>query len=143
AELARGRTGAMRDIVATIQAAQYDIIRTPIDRLLVIEGGPGTGKTAVALHRVSWLLYQHGPGGQPTGQRGGELRAEDVLVVGPNPTFTRYISTVLPELGDTDVAMRDIAELAPVVRRGRSEPADVARLKGDARLAGLLARALD
>lgn len=58
-ELARGRTGAMRDIVATIQAAQYDIIRAPVDRLLVIEGGPGTGKTAVALHRVSWLLFHH------------------------------------------------------------------------------------
>jgi DNA helicase IV len=132
----------MREIVATIQAAQYDIIRTPLDRLLVIEGGPGTGKTAVALHRVSWLLYQHAPGGQPTGPRGADLRADDVLVVGPNPTFTRYIGTVLPELGDTDVVMRDISELAPTVRRGRTEPAGAARLKGDARMAGMLARAL-
>jgi DNA helicase IV len=142
AELARGRTGSMREIVATIQAAQYDVIRTPLDHLLVIEGGPGTGKTAVALHRVSWLLYQHGAGGQP-GPHGADLRADDVLVVGPNPAFTRYIGTVLPELGDTEVVMRDITGLAPSVRRGRSEPADVARLKGDPRMARLLARALE
>lgn len=133
-ELARGRTGTMRDIVATIQAAQYEVIRAPLDRVLVIEGGPGTGKTAVALHRVSWLLFPH----RDTG-----LRAEDVLVVGPHPTFIRYIGEVLPGLGDDGVQLRDVGQLAPQVRRGRSEPVEVGRLKGEARMAGLLHRALE
>jgi DNA helicase IV len=131
-ELARGRDGAMRDIVATIQAAQYEVIRAPFAQVLVIEGGPGTGKTAVALHRVSWLLFHHRETVGP----------DDVLVVGPHPTFVRYISEVLPDLGDQEVVLRDISRLAPQVRRGRSEPSDVARLKGDARMAGLLRRAL-
>jgi DNA helicase IV len=132
AELARGRTGAMRDIVATIQAAQYEVIRAPLDRVLVIEGGPGTGKTAVALHRVSWLLFHHHD----------RLAPGDVLVVGPHPTFIRYIGEVLPALGEDGVEMRDIGRLAPAVRRGRSEPPELSRLKGEARLAGLLERAL-
>ncbi|MDG4775048.1 ATP-binding domain-containing protein [Solwaraspora sp. WMMD792] len=130
-ELARGRTGTLRDIVATIQAAQYELIRAPLQQVLVIEGGPGTGKTAIALHRVSWLLFQH-----------PELTADDVLVVGPHPTFMRYIGQVLPGLGDAEVELRDISRLAPTVRRGRAEPVAVARLKGDARMAGLLDRAL-
>jgi DNA helicase IV len=132
-ELARGRTGALRDIVATIQAAQFDLVRAPMDQLLVIAGGPGTGKTVVALHRVSWLLYNHRD----------RLTPADVLVVGPHPTFTRYIGTVLPALGDEAVDQLDIAQLAPPVRRGRQEPSDVERLKGEARMAGLLSRALD
>jgi DNA helicase IV len=132
-ELDRGRTGAMRDIVATIQAAQYELIRAPLDQVLVIAGGPGTGKTAVALHRVSWLLFQHPD----------RLSADDVLVVGPHPTFIRYIGQVLPGLGDTQVRLTDIGALAPDVHRGRSEPEELARLKGEARMAGLLARALD
>ncbi|NUT18002.1 MAG: AAA family ATPase [Hamadaea sp.] len=134
AELGRRRDGALRDIVATIQAAQYELIRAPMDQLLVIEGGPGTGKTEIALHRVSWLLYHHGE----------RLTGDDVLVIGPNPTFMRYISRVLPALGDADVPMRDVYQLAPVDGRpGRTEAPEVARLKGDARLAMLLARALD
>jgi DNA helicase IV len=132
-ELARGRTGEMRDIVATIQAAQYELIREPMEQVLVIEGGPGTGKTAIALHRVSWLLFQHRD----------RLRAADMLVVGPNPTFVRYIDRVLPALGDGEVELREVARLAPNVHRGRSEPVRVNRLKGEARMAGLLARALD
>jgi DNA helicase IV len=131
-ELARGRTGAMRDIVATIQAAQYDIIRAPLERVLVIEGGPGTGKTAVALHRVSWLLFHH--------RR--TIRPEDVLVIGPHPAFIQYLGGVLPGLGDDGVVLRDLSQLAPQVRGGRGEPVAVSRLKGDARMAGLLARAL-
>jgi len=90
AELDRGRTGAMADIVATIQAAQYRLMRFPLEHVLVIEGGPGTGKTAVALHRVSWLLFNEQD----------RLAASDVLVVGPHPAFTRYIRTVLPDLGE-------------------------------------------
>jgi hypothetical protein len=131
-ELARDRTGTMRDIVATIQAAQYDIIRAPAGRVLVIEGGPGTGKTAVALHRVSWLLFHHRE----------TIRPEDVLVVGPHPTFVHYIGEVLPGLGERGVALRDLTQLAPRVRTGRPESAELGRLKGDARMAGLLARAL-
>ncbi|MBX7266951.1 ATP-binding domain-containing protein [Micromonospora sp. Llam7] len=130
-DLARARTGELRDIVATIQAAQFELIRAPMEQVLVIEGGPGTGKTAVALHRVSWLLF-NSPDLVPT----------DVLVVGPNPTFMRYIGRVLPELGDAEVLLRDVARLAPDVRRGRTEPAEVTRLKGEARMAGLLSRAL-
>jgi hypothetical protein len=132
-ELGRARTGAMRDIVATIQAAQYDVIRAPMEQVLIIEGGPGTGKTAVALHRVSWLLFHHSD----------TVQADGVLVVGPHPTFIRYLREVLPSLGDSDVVMRDITQLAPDVPRGRSEPAPVARLKGDARMASMLARALE
>ncbi|BCB86577.1 hypothetical protein Psuf_038900 [Phytohabitans suffuscus] len=132
-ELARGRTGTMRDIVATIQAAQFDLIRAPLEHMLVIEGGPGTGKTAVALHRVAWLLFNHRD----------RLRNTDVLIVGPHPTFTRYISTVLPSLGEDDVAQLDITKLAPPLKRGRLEPPEVGRLKGQARMAGLLDRALN
>ncbi|MEV4514531.1 UvrD-helicase domain-containing protein [Dactylosporangium sp. NPDC049525] len=133
AELDRGRTGTMTDIVATIQGAQSRLIRSPLDQLLVIEGGPGTGKTAVALHRVSWLLYNHRD----------RLRPQDVLVVGPHPAFTRYIRTVLPSLGDADVAQLDIDQLGPPVQRGRPEDPKTRRLKGEARMARLLARALE
>ena len=107
-DLNRGRTGSLRDIVATIQAAQFELIRAELDQLLVVEGGPGTGKTQIALHRVSWLLYQHRE----------RLHARDFLVVGPNPTFARYITSVLPSLGDDDVAQVDITKLAPEVRAG-------------------------
>jgi DNA helicase IV len=133
AELDRARDGTLHEIVATIQAAQYELIRAPLDRTLVIEGGPGTGKTAVALHRVSWLLYNHRD----------RLGAADVLVVGPTAAYTRYIRTVLPELGDTEVAHADLGRLAPQVRRGRPEELAVRRLKGDTRMAALLARALE
>jgi DNA helicase IV len=130
--LAEGRTGSMRDIVATIQAAQYEVIEAPLDTVLIIEGGPGTGKTAIALHRVSWLLVNHPD----------RLRTSRVLVVGPHPTFTRYISTVLPGLGERDVVQRDITQLGPAVSRGRPESLPLSRMKGQARMAGLLARAL-
>ncbi|MGC4768693.1 HelD family protein [Micromonospora sp. DT44] len=133
ADLARGRTGSMRDIVATIQAAQFALIRAPRDQVLVIEGGPGTGKSAVALHRVSWLLFNHRE----------DMSAADVLVVGPHPTFVRYIGQVLPTLGDDGVELRDVGRLGTDVPRGRTEPDAVARIKGEARMADLLARALD
>lgn len=131
-ELARNRTGEMQEIVRTIQAAQYEIVRAPFDQLLVVQGGPGTGKTAVALHRVSWLLYN---------QSG--IGAQDVLVVGPNPTFVRYIRSVLPSLGDRDVRHVSIGDLGAVqVRLGRDEDRDVVMLKGDERMARLLDRGL-
>jgi DNA helicase IV len=131
-DLDQDRTGEMRDIVQTIHAAQYGLIRFPLDQLLIIQGGPGTGKTAVALHRVSWLLYNHRD----------ELSAEDVLVVGPNPTFTRYIRSVLPGLGDADVQHWDLRSLGPQSSHRRDEAVDVARLKGEVRIAALLVRAL-
>lgn len=131
-DLARNRTGEMQEIVRTIQAAQFEIVRAASDQLLVVQGGPGTGKTAVALHRVSWLLYN---------QAG--LGVHDVLVVGPNPTFVRYIRSVLPSLGDREVRHADIVSLGAVqVRLGREEEPPVAQLKGDRRMAGLLDRAL-
>lgn len=133
ADLESNRTGTMQDIVRTIQAAQFDLIRAPLDQLLVIQGGPGTGKTAVALHRVSWLLFNHR----------GRLSGQEILIIGPNPTFTRYTRTVLPGLGDASVAQLDINELLAVPgKHGRLENSEVAKLKGDSRMAGLVRRAL-
>ena len=88
----------MRDIVATIQAEQDAIIRAPLETCLVVQGGPGTGKTAVGLHRAAFLLYEH----RARLARGG------VLVVGPNPVFLRYISQVLPSLGETSATQTTV-----------------------------------
>jgi DNA helicase IV len=134
AELERERTGEMRDIVATIAAEQDEVIRAPLDTCLVVQGGPGTGKTAVGLHRAAFLLYEH--------RR--ELDAAGVLVVGPNPIFLRYIAQVLPSLGETAVRQTTLERLLAGTayrRRGRDGD-DAARLKGDARMAALLARAV-
>ena len=124
-DLETDRTGEMQDIVQTIHAAQYQLIRSPREQLLVVQGGPGTGKTAVALHRVSWLLFNHM----------GSLNPSDVLVVGPNPTFTRYIRSVLPGLGDDDVQHRDLRGLGPQSSTGRVEGMETQRLKGELRMA--------
>lgn len=132
ADLERHRTGEMQDIVATIQRAQYEAIKSDLDQLLVIQGGPGTGKTAVGLHRASWLLYNHAD----------RLNADGVMVVGPNRAFIRYIGRVLPSLGDAKVVQRSIAGVGPDVRvRGTDTPA-AARLKGDPRMMQVLERAL-
>jgi len=134
AELERERTGEMRDIVATIAAEQDEVIRAPLETCLVVRGGPGTGKTAVGLHRAAFLLYEH--------RR--ELDAAGVLVVGPNPIFLRYIAQVLPSLGETAVRQTTLERLLAGTayrRRGR-DGADAARLKGDARMAAVLARAV-
>jgi len=131
-ELDRARTGEMSEIVKTIQAAQYDIIREPLEQLLVVQGGPGTGKTAVALHRVSWLLFNNR----------GSLTTSDVLVVGPSRAFVRYIRTVLPTLGDEDVQQCEIGALAPAVTSGRVESDELALLKGEFRMAALIERGL-
>jgi DNA helicase IV len=134
-ELRAARTGELRSIVATIQAAQYEVIEAPLRQVSVIQGGPGTGKTAIALHRISWLLFNHRE----------ELTADSVLVVGPNRTFVRYIGALLPGLGDR-VGHRSIDDLRPESRvplRIRGQETDaVAAIKGDARMAKLLARAL-
>lgn len=131
-DLEQTRDGEMRDIVQTIHAAQYALVRSDLDQLLVVQGGPGTGKTAVALHRVSWLLWNHAT----------QIGPQDVLVVGPNATFTKYIRKVLPGLGDDDVQHIDVRSLGPIASSGREEAADVLRLKGEARMAALLAAAL-
>jgi len=130
-DLGRDRTGAMQDIVKTIQSAQYELIQAPLDQLLVIQGGPGTGKTAIALHRISYLLFNH-----------NDLRDQDVLVVGPNPTFSRYIKDLLPDLGDVDVVQSNLTALAPVASDRRQEPPEVSALKGSLRMVDFLARGL-
>ncbi|HVA30011.1 MAG TPA: AAA family ATPase, partial [Gaiellaceae bacterium] len=130
-ELDRRREGRMRDIVATIQSDQYRLITAAPDGTLVIQGGPGTGKTAVGLHRASWLLYTHRE----------QLRR--VLVVGPNPTFMDYVSHVLPALGEDAVEQRAVSELLDGVVVEREEAADVARLKADTRLAEVVQRAVE
>ncbi|HWB36301.1 MAG TPA: UvrD-helicase domain-containing protein, partial [Rugosimonospora sp.] len=133
AELERERGPELRDIVATIHATQYELISAPLEEVLVVDGGPGTGKTVVTLHRVAWLLANHPD----------RVTPEQVLVVGPNQTFVSYTELVLPSLGTVTVDQQEIGALAPRVRRGRPEPDELARLKGDIRMAGLLARALD
>jgi DNA helicase IV len=132
AALRAHRTGRMGDIVATIQAEQDRVIRSGLPGILVIEGGPGTGKTAVALHRAAYLLYTHRD----------RLARRGVLVVGPNPTFLRYIQQVLPSLGETGVLLATVEQLYPGVRPTAAEPAATAALKGDPRMAGVLAAAV-
>jgi DNA helicase IV len=130
-ELDRRRDVRMRDIVATIQSDQYRLITADPDGALVVQGGPGTGKTAVGLHRASWLLYTH------------RERLRRVLVVGPNPTFMDYVSHVLPTLGEEAVEQRAVTELVDGIEVGREEEPDVARLKGDPRLREVVARAVE
>jgi DNA helicase IV len=132
AALATSRTGRMTDIVATIQSEQDRIIRADAQGVLVVQGGPGTGKTAVALHRAAYLLYA---------QR-ERLRTAGVLVVGPNPIFLRYIEQVLPSLGETGVLLATPDELMPAITVTAQEPAASAALKGDVRMASVLARAV-
>ncbi len=127
-ELERSRDERMRDIVETIQADQYRLIAHETDGVLVVQGGPGTGKTAVGLHRASWLLFTHAR----------RLRREGVLVVGPNRTFIEYVSHVLPSLGETSVVQRAIGDLREGTEpEGRDDPV-VERRKGDAGMAELL-----
>ena len=131
-EIERPRSGPMRDIVATIQPDQDDIVRAPLRQSVCVQGAPGTGKTAVGLHRAAYLLYTHG----------GQLARTGVLVVGPNRAFLRYIEQVLPTLGEVDVDQATVADLtARVPVRAVDTPA-VAVLKGDARMAAVLHRAV-
>ncbi|KRD41710.1 AAA family ATPase [Cellulomonas sp. Root930] len=132
AGLAAGRTGRMGDIVATIQGEQDAIIRSELGGALVVQGGPGTGKTAVALHRAAYLLYAH--------RR--MLERSGVLLVGPSRTFLRYIDQVLPSLGETGVVTTTIAELYPGIQATATEDEAVAELKGRALWAQVVARAV-
>ena len=132
AALNASRTGTMSDIVETIQVEQDVIIRAPMGGALVVQGGPGTGKTAVALHRAAYLLYTY--------RR--QLEKRGVLVVGPNATFLRYIGQVLPSLGETSVLLSTIGDLFPGVSAAGTEPADVAEIKGRVGMARIIAAAV-
>ncbi|RNL86798.1 HelD family protein [Halostreptopolyspora alba] len=128
ATLRQARTGRMGDIVATIQAEQDRVIRASLPGALVVQGGPGTGKTVAALHRAAYLLYTH----RSTLERRG------VLVVGPNSTFLRYIGQVLPSLGETDVVLTTVGELYPGVRAEAVDSPESAVVKGSPRMVGLV-----
>jgi DNA helicase IV len=132
AALGASRTGRMSDIVATIQAEQDWIIRSPLAGVLVVQGGPGTGKTAVALHRAAFLLYTYRE----------QLTKRGVLVVGPNATFLRYISQVLPSLGETSVLLSTIADLYPGISAGGAEAPRTAAVKGRLAMADVVAAAV-
>ena len=133
AEMGAARTGAMREIVATIQGEQDVVIRAPADRTLIVQGGPGTGKTAVGLHRAAYLLFE---------QR-RRLTREGLLVVGPNPVFLAYIGDVLPSLGERAVEQRTLADLLlPKVPVEAEESDEVAALKGDLRMAAVIEAAI-
>jgi DNA helicase IV len=133
ASITAGRTGRMQDVVATIQAEQDRVIRAGLQGVLVVQGGPGTGKTVAALHRAAYLLYTH----RRTLERRG------VLVIGPNATFLRYISQVLPSLGETDVVLTSIADLFPGVTAGPDDDDPAAAVvKGDLKMVSVLRRAV-
>jgi DNA helicase IV len=130
--LETARSGRLTDIVATIQGEQDEIIRAPLPGVLVVQGGPGTGKTVVALHRAAYLLYTHR----------FPLEDQGVLVIGPNRLFLGYIEQVLPSLGEAGVELAVLADLVDGVKvRGGDNP-PVARIKGDERMTAVLAKAV-
>jgi DNA helicase IV len=132
AALAARRTGKMTDIVATIQAEQDAAIRAPMSGALVVQGGPGTGKTAVALHRAAYLLYHHRE----------QLESSGVLVIGPSPTFLRYIDQVLPSLGETGAIATTLSGLVKGVDTSAREGDAVAAVKGRTGMARVIANAV-
>jgi DNA helicase IV len=132
AALTANRTGRMKDIVETIQAEQDRIIRSDLNGMLVVQGGPGTGKTAVALHRAAYLLYNHRL----------TLSTRGVLILGPNATFLHYISQVLPSLAETGVLLWTLGDLYPGVRARRTETAETAEIKGRREMVDVLAAAV-
>jgi DNA helicase IV len=137
ASLERGRTGTLGDIVATIQSEQDQIIRSPQGGVLVVQGGPGTGKTVVALHRAAYLLYTHR----------FPLEDQGVLVIGPNRVFLKYIEQVLPSLGESGIDQVVLADLVPGVKFARrddvAEGALAAKVKGDQRMSDVIDRAVN
>ncbi|MFI6639549.1 HelD family protein [Streptomyces sp. NPDC050504] len=132
AEIERPRVGPMRDIVATIQPEQDEIVRSGLGGSICVQGGPGTGKTAVGLHRVAYLLYAHRE----------RLARTGTLVIGPNASFLRYIEQVLPALGELEVKQATVADLVGRVEVRGEDPAPAAVVKGDARMAEVLRRAV-
>ena len=130
--LETARTGRLGDIVATIQGEQDEIIRAPLPGVLVVQGGPGTGKTVVALHRAAYLLYTHR----------FPLEGQGVLVIGPNRLFLGYIEQVLPSLGEAGVELAVLADLVPDVSIRHYDTGLTARVKGDPRMVSFLSRAV-
>ena len=126
------RDGRMGDIIATIAADQDRIVRSPLNQLTVVQGGPGTGKTVVALHRAAWLLYTYRD----------RLAKDGVLVVGPSAAFLRYIDQVLPSLGETDVVLLTPGQLYPAVSTQLIDTPRVAAIKGDTVMADVVAAAV-
>lgn len=126
------REGRMGDIIATIAADQDRIVRSPLGQVTVVQGGPGTGKTVVALHRAAWLLYTHRE----------RLARDGVLIVGPSTVFLRYIDQVLPSLGETDVVLLTPGQLYPGISTDITEPAEVAAIKGSLVMAKVVANAV-
>ncbi|MFF2061794.1 HelD family protein [Streptomyces sp. NPDC058200] len=131
-EIERPRVGPMRDIVATIQPEQDEIVRSDLGGTVCVQGGPGTGKTAVGLHRVAYLLYAHRE----------RLARTGTLVIGPNASFLHYIEQVLPALGELEVKQATVDSLVGSVEVQGTDPADAAVIKGDARMAEVLRRAV-
>jgi len=131
-EIERPRAGPMRDIVATIAPDQDDIVRAPLETSLCIQGSPGTGKTAVGLHRAAYLLYTYPD----------QLHRSGVLIIGPNAAFLRYIGAVLPALGELDVSQSTVDELTARVPVRRIDSPEVAQIKGDERWVAVLRRAV-
>ncbi|MFE7210959.1 HelD family protein [Streptomyces sp. NPDC057611] len=131
-EIERPRVGPMRDIVATIQPEQDEIVRSGLSGTVCVQGGPGTGKTAVGLHRVAYLLYAHRE----------RLARTGTLVIGPNRSFLHYIEQVLPALGELTVQQATVGDLVAHVEVRGADDAATAIVKGDARMAEVLRRAL-
>ena len=132
AALEESRSGKLSDIVGTIQTEQDRIIRSPLQGVLVVQGGPGTGKTVVALHRAAYLLYsQRFP-----------LEGQGVLVLGPNRVFLSYIEQVLPSLGEAGIQIAVLADLVPAIRSSGHDLTEVGRVKGDSRMINVIRRAV-
>lgn len=135
AEIARPRTGPMRDIVATIQPEQDVLVRSGLERSVCIQGAPGTGKTAVGLHRAAFLLYTHRD----------QLNRSGLMVIGPNDSFLSYIGDVLPALGEiaaTQETVSSVVTKATGLQATGTDPAETALIKGDARLAEVISKAI-
>ena len=132
AALESGRTGRLGDIVGTIQGEQDEIIRAPLPGVVIVQGGPGTGKTVVALHRAAYLLYSHR----------FPLAGQGVMVIGPNRLFLTYIEQVLPSLGESGVELTVLGDFVPDARVRGHDPTHVARIKGDLRMIDVIRRAV-
>jgi DNA helicase IV len=132
ASINQARTGRMSDVVATIQAEQDRVIRAALQGVTVVQGGPGTGKTVAALHRAAYLLYTH----RQTLERRG------ILIIGPNSVFLRYISQVLPSLGETDVVLTSIADIFPGVKAAPDDNQEAAVIKGDLDMVKVIRQAI-
>ena len=132
AALEEGRTGRLGDIVGTIQGEQDEIIRAPLAGAVIVQGGPGTGKTVVALHRAAYLLYSHR----------FPLASQGVMVIGPNRLFLTYIEQVLPSLGESGVELSVLGDFVPNARVRGNDPVHIARVKGDLRMIDVMRRAV-